>query len=186
MSDEEGVTHSDLIVQNAEKLASVHARAESEVDRHQRTVERVTAIIARPASIYAVLASTFGWIVLNVTLALIGSAPIDPPPFFWLQGCIGLGALLTAIVVLTTQMRLTRHSEDRAHLDLQVNLAAEQKTAKLIALVEELRRDLPNVRDRRDPQAEAMSEAVDPHAVMSALKETFEGREEGATDVRHE
>ena len=168
-----------LIVQNAETLASVRAQAEREVNRHQRTIERVTAVIARQASIYAVLIVTFSWVLLNVSLAVTGHPPLDPPPFFWLQGCIGLGALLTAIVVLTTQMRLTRHSEDRAQLDLQVNLASEQKTAKLIALVEELRRDLPNVRNRRDSLAEAMSEAVDPHAVMSALKETFEDHDDG-------
>ena len=167
-----------LIVHNAETLASVRAQAERDVDRHQRTIERVTAVIARPTSIYVVLAVTLAWIALNASLAASGRAPLDPPPFFWLQGCVGLGALLTAIVVLTTQMRLTRHSEDRAHLDLQVNLASEQKIAKLIALVEELRRDLPNVRNRRDEQAEAMSEAVDPHAVMSALKDTFEEHEE--------
>ena len=53
-------------------------------------------------------------------------------------------------------------------------MLAEQKIAKLIALVEELRRDLPNVHDRRDSLAEAMIRPVDPHAVASALETTFE------------
>ncbi len=171
----EGAEHAQvLIARNVETLASVRARAERGVNRHQRTVERVTGFLARPMTIYAVLVAITIWVTLNVAMSMSGRVPPDPAPFFWMQGVVGLGALLSAIMVLTTQMRLMRHSEERAHLDLQVNLSAEQKTAKLIALVEELRRDLPNVRNRRDSVAEAMSEAVDPHAVMSALKETFE------------
>jgi uncharacterized membrane protein len=54
-----------------------------------------------------------------------------------------------------------------------VNLLAEQKTAKLIALLEELRRDLPNVHNRHDPQAAAMEHATDPQAILNALEETI-------------
>jgi len=40
-----------------------------------------------------------------------------------------------------------------------VSLLAEQKTAKLIALIEELRRDLPEVTNRHDPEAAATCDA---------------------------
>ena len=46
--------------------------------------------------------------------------------------------------------------------------------AKLIALVEELRRDLPMVRDRTDREADAMQEAVDPQAMLTALERDLE------------
>jgi uncharacterized membrane protein len=77
-------------------------------------------------------------------------------------------------MVLATQNRQRRSAEERARLDLQVNLLAEQKVAKLIALIEELRRDMPNVKNRRDRVAEAMTQAVDPHAVTTALEDTIE------------
>jgi len=54
---------------------------------------------------------------------------------------------------------------------LQVSLLAEQRTAKIVALLEELRRDMPNVRNRVDLVAEAMQQAVPPTAVSSALDE---------------
>jgi uncharacterized membrane protein len=76
--------------------------------------------------------------------------------------------------VLTTQNRQRKIADGRAQLDLQVNLMAEQKLAKLIALVEELRRDLPDVKNRVDPLADAMTHAVDPHAVATALEESIE------------
>jgi uncharacterized membrane protein len=56
-------------------------------------------------------------------------------------------------------------------LELQVNLVSEQKIAKLISLLEELRRDLPSVRDRVDVVADAMAEAVDPQAVITSLED---------------
>jgi uncharacterized membrane protein len=73
-------------------------------------------------------------------------------------------------LVLITANRQTRNAEERSHLDLQVNLLAEHKVAKLIALVEELRRDLPMVRDRIDREADSMQEAVDPAAMLAALE----------------
>jgi uncharacterized membrane protein len=91
-----------------------------------------------------------------------------------LQGIVALSALLMTTLVLITANRQTRNAEERSHLDLQVNLLAEHKVAKLIALVEELRRDLPMVRDRIDREADSMQEAVDPAAMLAALEGTSE------------
>jgi len=104
----------------------------------------------------------------------LGLHEFDPAPFFWMQGALGLGALLTATVVLTKQNRMERLAEQRAHLDLKVTLLTEQKTAKLIDLLEELRRDLPNVRDRDDPEATVMQQSMKPDAVLAALDERIE------------
>jgi uncharacterized membrane protein len=85
--------------------------------------------------------------------------------------------LLAATIVLTKQNRLERLAERRAHLDLKVTLLTEQKTEKLIDLLEELRRDLPNVKDRHDPKAAAMQQSMDPDAVLAALDERIEPEE---------
>jgi uncharacterized membrane protein len=158
------------IHQNVETIASLGARSQAELSRHQRGVERVTAALGRPRSIYLVVAAVALWVLCNVCASRLGAPPLDPPPFEVLQALVGLAALLMTIMVLTTQNRQSKAAEQRAHLDLQVNLLAEQKVAKLIALVEELRRDMPAVRDRVDPVAEVMTEPLDPAAVMSALE----------------
>ena len=64
-------------------------------------------------------------------------------------------------IVLITQQRQNRATELRRQLDLQVNLLVEQKVTKLIGLVgRKLRRDLPHVQDRHDPEVEALLEPV--------------------------
>lgn len=173
------------IGQNVETIAAVQARDEEAISHHQRLIERVTGLVARPRTIYGILVACAFWVGTNLALRHWGLAEPDPPPFFWFQGCISLAALMVAMMVLTTQNRLARQAEIRAQLDLQVNLLAEQKIAKLIALVEELRRDMPAVRDREDPIATAMSRAVDPHAVVSALDDTVKKRNatESKSDV---
>jgi uncharacterized membrane protein len=157
-----------------ETVASLHARAQKTLDRHQRFLERVTAQVGRPRTIYVLVVVAATWIVGN----LIARAPLDPPPFFWLQGALCLYAAFVTTAVLTTQNRQQRHAEERAYLDLQINVIAEQKAAKLIELIEELRRDIPSVRDRRDAEAETMAQAVDTEDVLTALEETLDEDDE--------
>jgi Protein of unknown function (DUF1003) len=149
------------ISHNVETMAAAQAKAEQGVGHHQRLIEHLTFRLGRPAGFYGV-----------VSLVVL-CAP-DPAPFVWMQGAIGFAALLVAIMVLATQNRQAKQSERRAELDLQVNLLAEQKIAKLVSLLEELRRDIPTVPNRADAVADAMTQAVDPHVVLSALEQTFE------------
>jgi uncharacterized membrane protein len=138
-------------------------------------MEVLTAALGRPRTVYAISALVLGWVAVNaIAPRVLGWKCIDPPPFFWLQGMVTLAALVMTTLVLITANRQTRNAEERSHLDLQVNLLAEHKVAKLIALVEELRRDLPMVKDRIDHEANAMQEAVDPHAMLEALERATE------------
>ena len=61
-------------------------------------------------------------------------------------------------------------SESRAHLELQVNLLAEQKATKIIILLEELRRDMPNVHDRHDEHATTLQAMTNPDDVLDEIE----------------
>ena len=87
---------------------------------------------------------------------------------------VTLAGLLLTTIVLITQNRQLHLAERNAQLDLHVNLLAEQKIAKLVSLVEELRRDSPQIRERRDPVAEQMSKATDARAVVEAIEASLE------------
>jgi uncharacterized membrane protein len=166
------------VVRNVQAVTEMHLQAERTVCAHQRAIESGTARLGHPASLYVIVAVVFLWGLVNVLGPRLGLRAVDSLPFFWLQGVVGLAALLTAAMVLITQNRQAKLIERRMHLDLQVNLLTEQKTAKLIELLEELRRDLPNVRNRRDAEAEIMQHAAEPLKVIAAIEEqTLEVRE---------
>jgi len=162
------------VAETLETIAELHKKAERAVPRHQRSIEATTEVLGRPSTVYILAGGVVLWVVLNVVLPRVGVRPPDAPPFAWLQTASSVGALLMAAMVLSTQNRQRKPAEERERLDLHVNLLAEQKLAKLIALIEELRRDMPNVSNRVDSLAEAMTHAVDPNAVADALKHTLE------------
>ncbi len=71
--------------------------------------------------------------------------------------------------MLIAQTREKADADRRANLALHVSLVAEQKATKIISLLEELRRDLPNVRNRTDAVANELQHEIDARAVHSAL-----------------
>lgn len=164
------------VTNTIDTVAALHARALREVGPYVRRISRMNAALGRPGFLLFVIVFVAMWIAANSIASVAKLTPPDPPPFAWLQGLISLSALLMTTVVLITQNRESRQIEQRAHLDLQINLLAEQKVTKLIQLVEELRRDTPNVRDRVDRLAEEMKLPVDTEAVISAIDETLETR----------
>jgi uncharacterized membrane protein len=168
----------DQISQNIDAVQDFYSREEHKLSRSQRNLERLSNLIGQPAFVGIILLFVALWMLANVGLHLLGIAEFDPAPFFWVQGIVGLGALITTTVVLTKQNRLARLAEQRAHLDLKVTLLTEQKAAKLIDLLEELRRDLPNVKNRVDPEATALQQSMNPDRVLAALDEPTKSDEQ--------
>ena len=157
-----------------QQIAAVHefyTREEHKRSPSQRHADNIGRFVGRPAFLVATLLVVSAWIGANLALTAWGMAAFDEAPFFWLQGLTGLASLLTTTVVLIKQNRVTKLGEQTAHLDLKVTLLIEQKTAKLIDLMEELRRDLPNVKNRHDAGAAVMQQAMSPEGVLAALDE---------------
>jgi uncharacterized membrane protein len=77
-------------------------------------------------------------------------------------------------MVLIVENRQTHAAARRGALDLQINLLAEKKAAKIIELLETLRRDMPTVPNRVDREANEMSSALDPRLVAEALDQSID------------
>ena len=54
------------------------------------------------------------------------------------------------------------------------NLLAEEKSSKIIQLLEELRRDMPNVRKTDDHEAAELAKPADPEAVLKEIERTHD------------
>jgi uncharacterized membrane protein len=157
--------------QNVETIADLDRASELRVTRHQHLIEVITFHLGRPRTLYSLLVLVAAWVGVNT---LLPGLRWDRPPFFWLQGLLALLSLTTTTVVLITQNRWVRRVERRSQVELHINLLAEEKIGKLVALLEELRRDLPSVRDRPDSQAEAMSRGTDVREVMDEVERIFD------------
>ncbi len=151
-------------------IARLHAEHRRDAGALQLLVEQATAWIGQPRSLVLLTVLVVAWVVGNLLAGEFGVAAWDAAPFSWLQGALTLMALYVTVLIVTTQRREEQLAGYRAQLTLELAILAEQKSAKIIALLEEMRRDHPNMRDRVDHEAAAMSVAADPQAVLDAIK----------------
>lgn len=160
----------DPIARNISGILALENQELARTTPAQRWFETVSGWLARPAFPIGLLGFVAGWLVLNLTARSLGLPRFDAPPFPWLEGILTLTALLTTTIVLIGQRRQSVLAEQRAHIDLQINLLTEQKVTKLIHLIEELRTDVPGVRMRHDPHVSRLKKPTDPAQLASALK----------------
>jgi uncharacterized membrane protein len=160
------------IEETIRSIAQLHVEHHENATPLQRAVDRVTALLGRPRFIGALTLIVVAWICLNLLAAALGYRPLDPPPFPWLWGAVSLVSLYMVVLILATQRREDLLAQHREMLILELAILSEQKTAKVIQLLEESRRDNPLIRNRVDQEADAMAQPADPKSVLDAIKET--------------
>jgi uncharacterized membrane protein len=162
----------DAVLKNIETIIDLETRHQYNLPLHQQIIEKMAASFGQPWFLYFQLIFFMSWWfgsqLINGRLA-----QWHIPRFDVYEQGLDVASLLISTGVLIYQARQEKVAEERSHLTLQLNLLTEQKIAKLIALVEELRTDLPNVRNRHDSEASEMQKTTDPQVVLNALKETL-------------
>jgi uncharacterized membrane protein len=156
--------------ENIDTIAEFYARHEDNASATQKAMEKIALFLGSPAYVTGNLIVVVLWVGTNLLADDFGWKTFDPPPFSLLQGIVALNAFVISTTVLIRQNRMSRLADHHAHLDLQVNLLTEEKSSKIIALLEELRRDMPNVRNKTDREAEELSRHADAGAVLSAIE----------------
>jgi len=110
------------------------AELDRKVQDDRTSVDRLTGAIAKAAGsvTFILLHALFfaAWMAFNAT----GSA-FDPVPYSLLNLVVALEAVFLTSVVLLTQNNMARLAERRAHLELQVNLLAEQELTAMLNML---------------------------------------------------
>lgn len=124
---------------DVEAVASLEAQSLGERTHAERMSEW---LVQRVGSIRFVVAQVVwigAWIALNLG-AVPSVAPFDPFPFGVLALLLGGEAVLIGIFVLTSQNRMARDANRRAHLTLQISILAERETTEILRIVSDLAR----------------------------------------------
>jgi uncharacterized membrane protein len=161
------------VIKNIEAIATHQDRYQQNSTTHQRVLDKITAIFGQSQFLYFQISFFTIWGLCSY-LADRHILTANFPLFDLREEGLGVAGLLISTGVLIYQTRQGKISEDRSHLMLQLNLVTEQKIAKLISLVEELRSDLPNVKNRADSEAEIMQQSIDPQAILEFLHQNSE------------
>ena len=108
------------------------------------------------------------WILVN-TGQLPAVTPFDPFPFNFLTLVVSLEAIFLSLFVLMSQNRIVRQADKRAHLDLQVDLLAEQELTALLHMLRAVCAKLEVEVSIPDEHVDEMLNETDVHKLASAL-----------------
>jgi uncharacterized membrane protein len=176
LSQEGSATANENVAAHTEQtirsMARLHAEHHQSASPLERILVRLTTHLARPLVFGILTLCVVGWIGLNLLMPILGHHAPDPPPFTWLSGTSSVISLYVVVLILITQRSDDELAQHREQLALELAILSEQKTAKVIQLLEELRRDSPQFPDRLDPEAKSMAQPANPQTVLDAIKET--------------
>ncbi len=124
-----------------ERNVQAISRLEKQAIQARSASERFAELVTRYAGgvVFIILHAIWftAWILFNLGM-VAGIAPWDPFPFSFLTLVVSLEAIFLSLLVLMTQNRLTRDADKRAHLDLQINMLAEQESTATLQLLEKI------------------------------------------------
>jgi uncharacterized membrane protein len=155
---------------NIETVANLERRF-----RDERTwLDRVSdAIGGFSGSIYFVLLHVIGisiWLLIN-TGHFFGVKKFDPFPFIFLSMIVSVEAVLLSTFVLMKQNRMSERVEQRDHLNLQIDLLAEEEITKMLQLQRLICKRLGIDEALADPVAEEMSRTISLKTLANELRE---------------
>jgi uncharacterized membrane protein len=151
-------------------IAALHAAHDREAHALQKAVSRATGGIARPVTLILITTAIAVWVTLNLTLPKLGHAAFDPYPFSLLSTAVSTVGLYLAAMILITQRHDDEMATRREQITLELAILSEQKSAKIIALLEVSRRNDPNQGNYRDEVAEALAKPADAQVVLDAIR----------------
>jgi uncharacterized membrane protein len=130
-----------VLDRNVQAIARWEQAALHDRSRAERFADRITEAAANGWVILIHMAWFGLWILINAGL-VTPIAPFDPFPFPLLTMVVSLEAIFLTLFVLASQNRFSQQADKRAHLDLQIDLLAEQEMTIVLRLLEDVARKL--------------------------------------------
>lgn len=172
-------TADDLTDLNVRGVVALENKLKSNASIGERVAGRVGAFCGSLNFVWIHLVWFGAWVFVNSTL--ISENPPDPFPFTFLTLCVSLEAILLAAVILISQNQETRISRQRARLDLQINLLAEQENTKILTILNSIAAKV-GVDLKGDPDLASLLELTRPDRVLKQIEQASDQiAQQGAT-----
>ena len=116
---------------NIAAVARLERESRARKSSFDRVIDAVRAWAGSPMFIVVHVAWIGSWIVFN---SVAGRA-FDPYPFSFLNMTLAVEAIILSSFVLMAQDRMTKDADRRDHLNLQIDLLAEQELTAILNVV---------------------------------------------------
>ena len=112
------------------------------------------------------------WLLLNFNPK--GASTFDPFPFSLLTMIVSLESIFLSLFILMSENRSSRVADERNHLDLQINLLAEDENTKMLQMLQAIC-EYHKLPIGNDPEIKAMAKRTEVKEVVSELKNNLPG-----------
>jgi uncharacterized membrane protein len=171
----------DRAASNIRTIVELEARSRRERDWQERVSDRIAAIAGTVTFVLCHIALFVGWAAWNAFAPT--NLRFDPYPYGLLTFVVSLEGVLIATFVLIAQNRMSRQADARDHLNLQVDLLAEQEVTVMLRMLRRISERVGVPPDKEDIQeAEQLAEETNVFELMRNIEQQMpsDDREKGA------
>ena len=162
---------SESAQQNIETISKLEHEAIERRSASERISDAFTRFMGSMTFVLIHLAGLAAWFSWN--LGAFGLEPFDPFPFGILTLIVSTEGVILAIFVLISQNRMSRLANQRAHLNLQISLLAEQETTKILQRLKTVADHLDIRETERDEEIERLSQSTHLEVLAEELKRSL-------------
>lgn len=168
----------DLVQKNVEAITRIEEASRASRTRSDVVADMIAGFCGSPAFVYVHIALFGGWLIWNSTGLVSKSLHFDPVPFNILTLVVSLEAIFLSTFILISQNRQQRMADQRNHLDLQINLLAEQESSHMLAMMKKVMDHLGIEID--SPEQETLQEDTDPERLAEQIQRNLDSTGGGA------
>jgi len=153
---------------NIETIIRLEEEAEKDRTGTERMSERIGRFAGTLSFVIVQVVFVAAWIAVNA-----GREGFDPYPFPLLGGLLAFEAVTLTAFVLIRQNRMSLRADRRNHLNLQINLLAEQEATKIIQMLGRMSRQLGIEDAVTDKESRQLSGETSIDGIARDLRETM-------------
>jgi uncharacterized membrane protein len=170
--------------ENIRAIVEVERQAHRESSLGERIGQAISDLVGTMVFVTVQSLAMVAWIAWN------GLAPqamrFDPYPYGLMTFIVSLEGVLIATFVLIAQNRMSRQSDQRDHLNLQISLLAEQEMTLMLKLLRRVcdKLEIP-AESEEEERAEKLSEETNVYELVNSLRRELpqgEGDKPGRTE----
>jgi len=152
------------IESNISKIVKIENAQKEQMSPGERLSEAIARFCGSMTFVYVHILWFGAWIIVN---SVFKEQQFDPFPYTFLTLVVSLEAIFLSTFILISQNHETKLTERRNHLDLQVNMLAEQENTKMLQLLQKVAAKV-GVKDE-DPDTKALVEEMEPAELLEQI-----------------
>lgn len=160
----------EIVNKNVQAIDRIERASLSTRTRADIVADAIAGFCGSMAFVYVHCVLFSFWLTWNSVPFIPDHLQFDKPPFILMTLIVSLEAIFLSTFILISQNRQQRASEQRNHLDLQINMLAEQENSRMLVKLDQIMEHLGIEND--DALENALEAPTNPERIAEQIERT--------------